>query len=67
MPLFYVFYNDKELQYCAFSFDKYFYCNKTYMKIQLDVMGTSSSVSSHHIKYLCKVNEGENVFSVERF
>lgn len=37
------------------------------MKIQLDVMGTSSSVSSQHIKYLCKVNEGENDFSIEYF
>lgn len=60
-------YNDKTLQYCAFSFDKYFYCNKAYRKNQLHVMGTSSSVSSHHIKYLSKVNEGENYFSTERF
>lgn len=67
MSLFYVFYNDKELQYSAFSFDKYFYCNKAYRKIYLDVMGNLSSVSSHHIKYLCEVNEGENYFSVERF
>lgn len=37
------------------------------MKIQLDVMGNSSSVSSHHIKYICEVNEGENDFSIERF
>lgn len=65
MPLFYVFYNDKALQYCAFSFDKYFYCYKAYRKIHLDVMGTS--VSSHHIKYLCKVNEEENYFSTEKF
>lgn len=44
-----------------------FYCSKAYLKIQLNVMGTSSTVSSHHIKYLCKVNEGENYFSTERF
>lgn len=67
MSLFYVFYNDKALQHSAFSFDKYFYCNKANMKIYLDVMGNSSSVSSHHIKYLCEVNEGENDFSIERF
>lgn len=67
MSLFYISYNDKALQYSAFNFDKYFYCNKAYMKIHLDIMGNSSSVSSHHIKYLCEVNEGKNYFSSERF